>query len=525
MMERRGGGALRRAAMTVGCIVGLLLAAATVPAADAPGAVSGLRAMRDQQRLLAGHLLRRLGFGPNRAEMHEVLRLGLAAYTELQLHPERIDDRSGQRYYLPPPSDDGTSMPPAWLSRMAYSRRQLLEKMTLIWHEHFPSSYLSVGAYTLLRDQENFLRAHALGHFRDLLIGITTDNAMLRYLSNNQNNGRALDAQGHRVPPNENYARELLQLFSLGVNRLHMDGTLVLDPQSRPVPAYSETDVKEIARALTGWTASHPSSIDPENLAEVIPPATFAPNQHDAGTKVVLGTVIAADPDDGAVDVRRVVDVIMAQPNVAPFIAKELILKLATETPSPAYVERVATVFAASDGDLRATVRAILTDDEFYSPAVVRSQYKTPVEYVVGALRGLGVRTTGSNSLYYWTYTTGELVFSPPNVFSFYRPGHKDSLVTAAYVITRDQATDMLTSGKVDGYFDAKWDAADLIRRQRLAANPGRAVDLLAQELLAAPASPELRQALLDYIGPAVSEEKLRGAAWLMLSSPEYQAN
>jgi len=512
----------------------VVLACATVagaPPARAGGGIPAaafaqLRAERDQQRLLAGHLLRRLGFGPSHREMHEVLRVGLAAYTEQQLHPEQIDDRVGALSFRPEPGpqDDGIGWQLRWLTRMAFSRRQLQEKMALIWHEHFATSLSKVGSYSLMRDQERLLRDNALGSFRDLLIGITRDNAMLIYLDNTANNGQAVDDQGNRIPPNENYARELLQLFSLGVNRLNLDGTLVLDGQGMPVPAYSETDVKEVARALSGWFARYPNSHDPEDPTEVIPPAFFEPSWHDPDEKTVLGEVVPADPDTGAGDVERIVTIIMHQPTTAPFIAKELIQKLATETPRPAYVQRVATVFTGSGGEIRATVRAILTDPDFYDATVLRSQYKEPIEHVVGALRGLGGTSQG-NTLYYWTLLGGQLVYEPPTVFSFYRPGQKGMLVNAAYVAARDQAADMLATGYVDDYFDSAWDARLLIARYRLLGRPGKAVDLLAQELLAAPLTAATRQALLDYIGARVTEEKLRGAAWLIMCSPEYQVN
>lgn len=500
--------------------------AAPLPARPGPGAAARLQALHDEQRLLAGHLLRRLGFGPNRREMHEVLRVGPAAYIESQLHPESIDDRLGEHRFHPVPAaeGDGSEWQLRWLTRMAYSRRQLQEKMALIWHEHFANAESKVGSYDLMRDQEQLLRARGLGNFRDLLVAITIDNAMLIYLDNAYNDGQATDDAGNPIPPNENYARELLQLFSLGVHRLNLDGSLVLGTDGTPLPAYTENDVREVARALTGWYPGYPSDTDPENPIEVIPPASFDPGAHDAGEKHVLGEVIPADNEDGTRDVGRVADILMAQPSMAPFIAKELVQKLATETPSPGYVERVATVFAGTHGDLRATVRAILTDAEFWSAAVIRTQPKEPIEHLVGAVRGLDARTQG-NTLYYATALTGQLVYFPPSVFSFYRPGQKDALVNAAYVATRDAMTDVIANGYVDEYFDAQWDAADLIRRYRLSGRPDRAVTVLARDLFAAPPSDGLRAVLVDYLGPRVTEETLRGAAWLLLCAPEYQVN
>jgi len=209
---------------------------------------------------------------------------------------------------------------------------------------------------------------------------------------------------------------------------------------------------------------------------------------------------------------------------MAPFISKILIQKLATETPSPGYVERVATVFADSDGDLRAVVRAVLTDPELYSPAVIRSQYKTPIEHFVGALRGLDARG-GGRTLWFWTMLSGHLVYYPPSVFSFYRPGQKGALINAAYVATRDGGADIIANGYVDDFYDASWDAPGMIRRHHLSRRPALAVELLARDLLAAPLSASTRTVLLDYLGPEVTETGLRGAAWLLLCAPEYQVN
>lgn len=520
---------LGRLAVAIGMVaaLGSLATSADAGEGDTRGALASLREERVQQRLMDGHLLRRLGFGPDRREMHEVLRIGRAAYTELQLNPERIDDRVGARRFRPAPGpkDDSGAWLLRWLTRMTFSRRQLQEKMALIWHEHFATSVATVGLFNPLRDQEYLFRKHGLGSFRNLLIAITTDNAMLRFLNNSGNDGRLVDEHGNPIAPNENYARELLQLFSLGVNKLTMDGTLVLDEEANPVPAYSETDVREIARALTGWTGSYPTAFV-EDPTATIPAAVFDPSMHDSEPKTVLGEVIAADYATPGADVERVVDIIMRQPTTAPFIAKQLILKLATETPSPGYVRRVASIFAFTGGDIRATVRAILTDAEFYSPAAMRSQYKTPVEHFVGALRGLG--TTGSlgTTLYYLTATAGQLPYFPPSVFSFYPPGEKDSLATAAYVAARDQGTDLVANQPADSRADVSWDAAAMMRRHRLSARrPETAVDLLARDLLAAPLSPGTRAAVLDYIGRQVTEEKLRGAAWLIMCSPDYQVN
>src|SRR5262249_33253010 len=209
---------------------------------NAPGieARTAAALMTDPDHILAGHLLRRAGFGPTARDVAKVVRVGQAKWIEQQLNPKRIDDSRCADLMGRPPSpteEEDHDWIARWYLRMTFSRRQLLEKMTLIWHEHFATSNEKVGVGFFMHDQEELLRANAFGSFRDLLVGITKDQAMLIWLDNNYNSGSESE------PPNENYAREFLQLFTMGTTQLHMDGTPVLDAEGRPVPAYTEADV------------------------------------------------------------------------------------------------------------------------------------------------------------------------------------------------------------------------------------------------------------------------------------------
>jgi uncharacterized protein (DUF1800 family) len=451
--------------------------------------------------------------------MRDVLAMGREAYIERQLDPSSIDDSAAETRFYPVPdpyvNDFGYSWTARWLTRMTYSRRQLLEKMTLVWHEHFPVSIGKIGNGKPMHDYEETLRRNALGSFRQMLVDVTRENAMLLYLDNAYN-FFYFDDDGDPVPPNENYARELLQLFSLGTQRLNMDGTPVLGGDGQPLSNYTEADVREIARALTGWYLD-----DFDTWA----PSKFAPPFHDPGRKTYLGvTSPGRSGADGAHEVDDVVDAIMRHPSTAPYISKILIQKLATETPTPGYVARVATVFRTTDGDLKATVRAIFADPEFTSDAVVRSQFKEPLETFVGQVRALDGDTEGL-SLYVWSYFGHQLPFFPPSVFSFYRPGQKGSLVTASQVAVLDLWADDFVDTYTDPSFtDARFDAAAAIRDNGLT-KPKKAVKFLGDRLLAAPIDDATRKALVDYIGPRVTEEKLRGAAWLLITSPDYQLN
>jgi uncharacterized protein (DUF1800 family) len=215
--------------------------------------------------------------------------------------------------------------------------------------------------------------------------------------------------------------------------------------------------------------------------------------------------------------VNDVVAIVMNHPNLAPFISKFLVQKLATERPSPAYVQRVATVFRDTRGNLARTVRAIFLDPEFAAPESLRSGYKEPIEHFVGAARALSARSDGA-SFIEWTYLTRQLVYYPPSIFSFYPPGQRRQLVNTATVTYRDKGADELSAA----WWSTKWDAAALIKKHRLS-TPAQAVDFLSDALLAAPLQPDVRQRAVDYFEGNLNSWKFRGAAWLIMTSPDYQ--
>ncbi len=502
----------RRRALAV-----LMLVAISVAPLDSPPARAATAYDRD--RLVAGHLLRRVGFGPTEADIERVLRLGVGGYLDEQLAPETIDDREATRVVgLISRSHSPAKPQLQWYLRMIYTRRQLLEKTTLFLHKHFATSAANIpDGYRLLDDQIAMFRRGAFGSFRSLLENVTRDRAMLHFLNNNRNDGNATDSNGDRVLPNENYAREFLQLFSMGPTKLDPGGEPVLDADGVPVPNYSEQDVQEVARALTGWAAL------PRQKA-----AAFLPALHDSRPKSIFGVPLDGRRGAaGAREVEDVVDLVMRHPSTAPFVARALILDFVTVTPSPAYVRRVADVFRATDGDMRATLRAMFLDSEFTSQSVVRTQYKTPIEQVIGTYRALSISSPRTLSLAfearYFTSQAGQQLYFPPNVFSFYAPGDKEALATTFYVFARDTTAAELTynvSMVVSGVFDAE----QFVERHAVT-SPERCVDALADALLTAELEPAVRTEILDYIGSEVTPAKVRGAAWLVMCSPDFQLN
>lgn len=245
------------------------------------------------------------------------------------------------------------------LIRKIHSRRQLLEKMVYFWDNHFNTDYRSHfrGQYEVY--ENDAFRELAYGRFVDLLIASGKSPAMMVYLNTDVNK---------KENPNENYAREVLELHTLGV-----------DEQGHP-NGYTQADIGEAAKAFTGWTVP----------AGAAPGFRFVSSRHSTGTKIFLGQTIVFDgagPGEG----ERVLQIAASHPSTARHLAKKLCEYFVSETPSPALIAEVASVFADSGGDIRKVLIAIVTSPDFNDVANYRSLVKTPLEYVVGLYRNLGV--------------------------------------------------------------------------------------------------------------------------------------
>jgi len=226
----------------------------------------------------------------------------------------------------------------------------------------------------------------AFGNFRQLLSDITLNPAMARFLDTVGNN---------RAAPNENYARELLQLFTIGVDELNTDGTTKLDVNGQRVATYDQAIITALARVLTGWVFAPPRTAGITNYVHPLVPGN--PNAHDMQAKTLLYGVTLPAGRDAPSDLRDALDNIFAHPNVGPFISSRLIQHLVTSNPSPAYVGRVAAVFRSTGGSLKAVVRAILLDPEArLDPAPqtaadpVYGHLRAPVLWICAWLRAFG---------------------------------------------------------------------------------------------------------------------------------------
>lgn len=304
---------------------------------------------------------------------------------------------------------------------------QLRQRVTWALSQFVVVSIRKINPYGVLL-YSNLMQQHALGNYGTLIQEVSTNPAMGEYLDNIQN--RPTSDQCRSCAPNENYARELMQLFTVGVVKLNMDGSVQRGSNRAPLETYQQKDVQELARALTGWTYSVEVWGDDQGRFEgKLVPDSWEPT-HDRGAKTVLGTVI---PPGGsaAQDLQAAVALLMAHPNVAPFVSVRLIQHLVTSDPTPAYIERVAKVFANNGqgvrGDMKAVVKAILLDAEARRGDVIGAdthafgKMREPFLWYTGLLRGMGCTTAlqwdGGNIA-----TMSQAPFNADSVFSFYAP-------------------------------------------------------------------------------------------------------
>ncbi|NML31303.1 DUF1800 domain-containing protein [Paraburkholderia antibiotica] len=258
-----------------------------------------------------------------------------------------------------------------WVREMLTGPSPLTERMTLFWHNHFTSAQDKVPYPQLMARQNLLLRRHALNHFGELLHDVAKDPAMLQYLDG---------ASNRKGRPNENFAREVMELFTLGEGH------------------YTQRDVGEAARAYTGW------SLDPDTLAY-----TWLANRHDDGEKTVLGQTGPFDGD-------QVLDLLLARPETASFVTTKLWHEFVSDTPEPARIEAIAGQFRASRYDIKVALRGLLLSDAFWRDDNRGVLVKSPIEFVVGTLRAFEVDYDDTAHFVAQIRALGENLFYPPNV-------------------------------------------------------------------------------------------------------------
>ena len=482
------------------------------------------------------HLLRRLGFSAAPESVTAVAQTGTAAWLAQQLNPAAIDDSAAINSLQPKPTTSdakGMLLDPNVYERRLVERqystlRQVQEKLVLHWIDHFSIGNTKVKDAAMMSHYEETLRADALGNFKQLVVDVAKEPAMLIWLDNNNNSSSPGNA------PNENFSRELMQLFVMGTTRLNPDGSPILDATGTPIPNYTQTDVTQVAALVSGFhlSVAYTGGSDPNTRFSV----SFNPSAHPVQSRTILGQTVT-DPGTAQV-LDNTMDVLIRNPSTAPFQAKELLQRFATEAPSAAYVAAISQVWAQNvnaPDQIAKVVSAIVNYPEFNQSYL--SMSKEPAEIAVGLLRQLpGVLkygTVNGKSIGPGDDIVGaqgfdgaalQELYTPPSVFSFYRPGNKDAILSEQTWLARTlSVTDILQANPADPKTNTAIDTTVLRSRIGLADAGSIATYLL--DALVDGGTPDLRTSVLTYLGTAPDDSHLRGAVWLIATAPEYEAN
>jgi uncharacterized protein (DUF1800 family) len=494
-----------------------------------------LQPLSETERI--AHVLSRLTFGARPGDADRVRAMGVKRWIDQQLRPAKIDDTVltatlaamptwgqpvsdvAQAAVVPArvmPALNGLSMSdsanrvkmaqllvrlraPTLLTDNFYAgkiihaqlgERQLLEVVSDFWENHFSVYSGKMPSRTALIEWDrDVLRPHALGKFRDLLGAVAHSPAMLFYLDNHLSTRRGL---------NENYARELMELHTLGV-----DG------------GYTQKDVQEVARALTGWTidrAREPSAF------------VFRPALHDTSAKTVLGHTLA--PGRGIEDGEEVLDILARHPSTARYIAFKLARRLVSDDPPPALVSRAAAAFSRTDGDISEVVRTIVTSPEFFSRAAFRAKVKTPFELVVSARRALGAPADTTPQTARLIARLGQPTFGWQTPDGW--PERGGAWINSATIYARIKFGHELADGRVPFVAVRAWPDWKPLSASPLSVQ----VDGVVDGILGGCADPVTRETMLgiraEGSGSATvaigdGEQRVRELLAIALASPEFQ--
>ena len=399
--------------------------------ANLSGQVSALNAPAAPSHFAASRLLEQASMGPSPAMVAQVKSQGADAWiaSQMKIAPTKIVTPESMVNY-----DDQRDKPAADRMRDFYrlnlfnvligGEDQLRIRTSWVLSNFLVVSTRKVAEYGGI-EYLNLLQTHALGQYGDLLKNLTLSPAMGNYLDNNQNTKSQL---------NENFGRELMQLFSVGLVQLNMDGTPKRDASGKVLETYTQKDVIEITRALTGWSfVPNPTDlISNRNFANYGKPMIENAGRHDTDSKTFLGKTIPAG-QTAAKDLDSVVDILVTHPNTAPFVSLRLIQGMTTSDPSPAYLQRVATVFKETKGNLAKIVVAILTDPEARAGDIHGKssnnfgRIKEPVLVYTSGFRGLGCkvaikRTDKPNEVF---QSNNQRPLEAYSVFNFFPPNHR----------------------------------------------------------------------------------------------------
>lgn len=517
------------------------------------------------RRADAVRLLRQASFGPTPEAVDRVVAIGPAAWVDEQLalpatrytdypwmptaRPDTcVDDRT-----QPVRADsfcvrDNYTLFPLQLEffrNTLAAPDQLRQRVAFALGQIMVTSGVDNSRNYAMQRYQQILVERAFGNFQDLMMAVTLSPMMGDYLDM-ANNNKENPATG--AVPNENYAREFLQLFTIGTFLLNPDGTPRVDAQGRRIPAYDQEEIEGFCHVFTGWTyaplAGQPGrNNNPRNYLGTL---VGVPAQHETGMKMLLRGETASAGLSMQQDLELAHRNAFNHPNVGPFIGKQLIQKLVTSDPSPAYVARVTAVFddngSGVRGDLKAVVRAILLDPEARGARKIDPAYGKlvePVLYMTHVARAFAGTSDGV-FLRFASSALGQFVFYAPSVFNFYPPdflvpgtqllGPEFGVQTTTTAVNRANFanslifTDAIAADRT--VYGATGTRLDLARYRALASDPAALADRLDADLLAGTMSAGMKGAIVTAVNAVPASDPLnraRTAAYLVVTSPQFQ--
>jgi uncharacterized protein (DUF1800 family) len=492
----------------------------------------------------AARLLDQATFGPTLTDIQNVQNIGIDAYITSQFNTP----------YTPLPNIP-TPLPAVclssntptvceeseWWQVALTGNDQLRQRVAFALSEIFVISSDSVNATTITY-YHNMLAQDAFTNYSTIMHDVSTSVGMGSYL-NMIDSAKAPAGQ----IANENYARELMQLFTLGIDQLNQDGTLQLDGSGNPIPNYTETQVQAFARAYTGWTyatstGGSPTKF-PNTTANYFAPMAAVESEHDMTSKTLLnGTVLPAN-QTAEEDLAGALANIFAHQNVGPFVCKQLIQHLVKSNPTPAYVSRISAVFANNGsgvrGDMQAVIRAILEDTEARAgdtnPLDDGGHLREPILWITNFYRAVGFTNTDANSSYYNLSNESNNLNQRPyrsgSVFNFFPPSYvipqtslnapEFDLENTASAILRLSLADSMVFNKVGGF------SVNLSATGSLgviaAASPGNLVDTLSTMFMHGQMPTDMRTEILNSISGLTTAQQVRVATYLVITSSQYK--
>lgn len=349
--------------------------------------------------------LEQTSFGPAPATLAEVAQKGFDQFLADQFAAPETD--------IPTPANNSMGeLRTWWLCNCTTAPDQLRQRVAYSLSQILVTSSNKLIYPDAMLPWMRLMSSEAFGSYRTLLRKLTVCPSMGMYLDLAGSAKASISGA-----PNENYARELMQLFTIGLWQLNPDGTQKFDAYGHPLPTYDQATVVEVSRALTGWVYANNAFMD--FTADMV----ASPSRHDAGSKQVLGSIIPSG-QTVAQDLDSVIDILMSHPNTAPFVCTRLIRSLVCSNPSPAYVQRVSQVFSSTQGDLKAVITAIIMDPEARddTPVASAGRLKEPILNICGFLRALDGRFAPGHGLAYLFDYMAQSVLSPPSVFNWFSP-------------------------------------------------------------------------------------------------------